>query len=132
MSLQKIFSTSSNKIFQKFFSTSSNKTLLTVSKSAAEQIRKLILDKKNVKGIRIIVEQRGCKGNTYALDYAKEKNPTDEIQESNGIKVFVDINSLMSVIGSTIDFIETPLRTEFVIQNPNIKEKCGCGESFNV
>lgn len=46
--------------------------------------------------------------------------------------VFVDPMALMNVVGTVMDFEETELSREFTFQNPNVKGKCGCGESFNV
>lgn len=48
------------------------------------------------------------------------------------VKVLVDSKALMSVIGSEMDYIEDPISSRFVFQNPNVKESCGCGLSFRI
>jgi len=70
---------------------------------------------------------------SYTLDYAEEKKKLDEVvTDQAGVTVIVDGLSVMHVLGTTIDFVEDPLRAEFVFTNPSAKGTCGCGESFNV
>jgi len=52
--------------------------------------------------------------------------------EDQGVKVFVDPDSLKLIDGTTVDFVRQGLNEAFRFQNPNIKGECGCGESFNV
>jgi iron-sulfur cluster assembly protein len=66
------------------------------------------------------------------MEYAKGKGKLDEIVERDGISVIVDSKAVMFLLGTTMDYINTPTREEFVFQNPNSKGSCGCGESFNV
>lgn len=49
-----------------------------------------------------------------------------------GIKVVIDSKAIMSVLGTEMDFIETDLQSQFTFNNPNVKESCGCGQSFSV
>ncbi len=49
-----------------------------------------------------------------------------------GVTVLIDPQALMTVVGTKMDFVEDPLKSEFVFINPNAKSACGCGESFNI
>ena len=52
--------------------------------------------------------------------------------EEDGVKIVIEPSALMYVVGTRLDFVEDPLRSEFVFENPNATGTCGCGESFNV
>lgn len=66
----------------------------------------------------------------YAHYFSDEKGKFDELVEDKGVKILIDPKALMHVIGTKMDFIDDPLRSEFVFMNPNSKGECGCGESF--
>jgi iron-sulfur cluster assembly protein len=114
----------------RYFATS---TFFKVTEAAASRLKELIKEKgENDIGVKIGVRKRGCNGLSYTMEYMKEKSRTDEIVEVEGVKVAVDAKAQMFVIGTTMDYINTPLQQEFVFNNPNAKGTCGCGESFNV
>lgn len=96
-----------------------------------------LLDGPNPKLIRIGVKNKGCAGMAYNLDYVDQPGKFDEVvvtknEEGKEIKVLIDSRALFSIIGSTMDWQESKLGNKFVFDNPNIKEECGCGESFLV
>ncbi|KAF8665146.1 hypothetical protein AX16_000612 [Volvariella volvacea WC 439] len=82
--------------------------------------------------IRIGVRNKGCAGLSYHLDYVEKPGKFDEVVEQDGVKVLVDSKALFSIIGSEMDWTEDPLSSKFTFKNPNIKDSCGCGESFTV
>lgn len=106
---------------------------MSVTQAAANRIKE-ILSKKKEEGvnIKLSVKKRGCNGLMYTMDYTKEKNRMDELVEVDGVNIVVDAKAVMFVIGTTMDFVNTSTRQEFVFNNPNAKSTCGCGESFNV
>ena len=64
------------------------------------------------------------------LEYAKEINPTDEIIEDKGVKVFIDPSAIMYLLGTEMDYKKEQFSSTFIFKNPNETERCGCGESF--
>lgn len=107
---------------------------IVVTESAANRIKELLNSEngKGALGIRLGVKRRGCNGLSYTLNYAFEKPPKDEEMDAHGIKVFIEPMALFNVVGTTMDWEETELSSEFTFSNPNSKGECGCGESFNV
>jgi len=111
-----------------------DKDPIVVTERAAERIRELLRGEnaEGALGIRLGVKRRGCNGLSYTLNYAFEKPEKDVEMTTHGITVFIEPMALFSVVGTTMDWEETELTSEFTFQNPNSKGECGCGESFNV
>ncbi|KAF9056402.1 hypothetical protein BJ165DRAFT_1336296, partial [Panaeolus papilionaceus] len=82
--------------------------------------------------IRIGVRNKGCAGLSYHLDYVDKPGKFDEVVTQDGVRVLIDSKALFSIIGSEMDWKEDQLSSKFVFKNPNIKDACGCGESFTV
>ena len=104
---------------------------MSLSPSAVSQLRSL-LSAPTPQIIRVGVKNRGCSGLAYHLEYVEKPGPFDETVEQDGVKVLIDSKALFSIIGSEMDWMEDKLSSRFVFRNPNIKEQCGCGESFMV
>jgi iron-sulfur cluster assembly protein len=82
--------------------------------------------------LRLGVRTTGCSGLAYELEYVDDVAPEDQMFESNGVKIFVDPKSLAYLDGTELDFVREGLNEGFKFQNPNMKDECGCGESFRV
>lgn len=82
--------------------------------------------------IRIGVRNKGCAGLSYHLEYVEKPQKFDEVVEQDDVKVIIDSKALFSIIGSEMDWHEDALSSKFAFNNPNIKDACGCGESFTV
>ncbi|EJT82312.1 iron sulfur assembly protein 1 [Gaeumannomyces tritici R3-111a-1] len=107
------------------------KAAMRLTPAAVEQLRAL-LDGPDPKLIKVGVRNRGCSGLAYHLEYVDQPGAFDETVEQDGVRVLIDSKALFSIIGSEMDWIEDKLSQRFVFRNPNIKEECGCGESFMV
>ena len=109
------------------------KQIVKLSDSAANRIKEIMssADQATI-GVRVGVKSGGCAGMSYVMEYAKEVNPTDEIIEDKGVKVFVDAAAVMYLLGTEMDYKKEEFSSSFVFNNPNESERCGCGESFKV
>ncbi|KAG2160153.1 uncharacterized protein EDB93DRAFT_1074231 [Suillus bovinus] len=109
----------------------STKAVLSMTPTAIQRLRGL-LNSPTPQLIRISVRNKGCAGLSYHLDYVEKPEKFDEVVQQDGIKVLIDSKALFSIIGSEMDWKEDALSSKFVFNNPNIKDACGCGESFTV
>ncbi len=109
------------------------KQIITLSDNAAERIKEIMANSEdNSIGVRIGVKSGGCAGMTYVMEYTKEVNPNDELIEDKGVKVFIDSAAVMYLLGTEMDFKKEEFTSQFVFNNPNETERCGCGESFKI
>jgi len=105
---------------------------LTMTAKAATHIKKSLDSRGKGVGLRLGVKTSGCSGMAYIMEFADEVRDEDQVFESNGIKILVDPKSLVYIDGTELDFVREGLNEGFQFNNPNIKNECGCGESFNV
>ncbi|MGE5467331.1 MAG: iron-sulfur cluster assembly protein IscA [Ignavibacteria bacterium] len=105
---------------------------VTLSERAAEHVSKFIAKRGKGIGIRLGVKTSGCSGMAYKLEFADATEPDDVVFESHGLKVLVDPKSLPYLDGTELDFAKEGLNEGFKFNNPNVKDQCGCGESFTV
>ena len=109
------------------------KQIITLSDNAAARIKDIMADDENNSiGVRIGVKSGGCAGMTYVMEYTKEVKPNDELIEDKGVKVFIDSAAVMYLLGTEMDFKKEEFTSQFVFNNPNETERCGCGESFKI
>jgi len=105
---------------------------ITLTQNAAQQIQKSIAKRGKGVGLRLGVKKVGCSGLAYTFDYADAVGANDVSFESHDAKIVVDKEALQYIDGSTVDFGREGLKESFKFENPNAKNQCGCGESFNV
>ena len=107
--------------------------VIKLSQTAAERIKEIMskAEDKTI-GVRVGVKSGGCAGMSYVMEYSKELNPTDEVIEDKGVKVFIDSAAVMYLLGTEMDYKKEEFSSTFVFNNPNETERCGCGESFKI
>lgn len=106
---------------------------VTLTPTAAEHIGTMIAKRGRGLGLRISTKKSGCTGFAYEVDYADEIGAYDSVFETLGVKVVVDKDSLPRIEGMEVDFTKDNLLNQgFEFRNPNVKDTCGCGESFSV
>lgn len=106
---------------------------VTLTESASQRVKSMIEKRGKGIGLRVSTKVSGCAGFAYVVDYADEVNEEDLVFESFGTQVVVDPKSLKNIDGMEIDYVRESLLNEgFEFNNPNVKDSCGCGESFTV
>ena len=105
---------------------------VTLSERAAKHVSNYIAKRGKGIGVRLGVKTSGCSGMAYKLEFADASEPDDMVFESHGLKVLVDPKSLPYIDGTELDYAREGLNEGFKFINPNVKDQCGCGESFNV
>ena len=107
--------------------------VIKLSDSAANRIKEIMSKADNTAiGVRVGVKSGGCAGMSYMMEYAKEAKKNEEVIEDKGVKVFIDANAVMYLLGTEMDYKKDKFSSQFVFKNPNETERCGCGESFKV
>jgi iron-sulfur cluster assembly protein len=105
---------------------------ITLTQDAADHVRGFIEKRGKGVGLRLGVKTTGCSGLAYVLEFADEIDSDDQVFESHGIKVLVDPKSLVYIDGTELDYTREGLNEGFKFENPNVKDECGCGESFTI
>jgi iron-sulfur cluster assembly protein len=105
---------------------------ISLTEKAAKHVNRNLEKRGKGLGLRLGVRTTGCSGLAYELEYVDSPDEADQVFESQGIKVFVDPKSLPYIDGTELDYAREGLNEGFKFQNPNVKDECGCGESFRV
>jgi iron-sulfur cluster assembly protein len=105
---------------------------ITVTQAAADRVARFLSHRGKGLGIRLAVRTSGCSGMAYVLEFADTLEDGDLVFEDHGVKVIVSPKSLVYLDGTELDYAKEGLNEGFKFNNPNVKDRCGCGESFNV
>ncbi|WP_040975552.1 iron-sulfur cluster assembly protein IscA [Necropsobacter massiliensis] len=105
---------------------------ITLTDSAANRVKTFLTNRGKGIGLRLGIKTSGCSGLAYVLEFVDSLNEDDHVFDNNGVKVIVDSKSLVYLDGTQLDFVKEGLNEGFKFTNPNVKDQCGCGESFNV
>lgn len=107
--------------------------MITLSEHAAEKVKTLIDSRPNpTEGLRVGVRGGGCSGFQYFLEFSDGAKKGDRELDCHGVKLFVDQESFLYLMGTELDFVDSLAGSGFKFNNPNVKRTCGCGESFSV
>lgn len=105
---------------------------ITLTEAAAERVKAFLDNRGKGIGLRLGIKTSGCSGMAYVLEFIDEVAEDDKVFESQGVKVIVDAKSLLYIDGTELDFTKEGLNEGFQFNNPNVKDQCGCGESFTI
>ncbi|MDP3842169.1 MAG: iron-sulfur cluster assembly protein IscA [Oxalobacteraceae bacterium] len=104
---------------------------ITLTENAARHVQAFLAKRVSV-GLRLAVKTSGCSGMAYAIEFADAADQDDLHFESHGVTLLIDPKSLPYLDGTELDFVREGLNEGFKFNNPNVKNQCGCGESFAV
>src|SRR4051812_8950060 len=106
-------------------------TVVSLTDAAAAKLAELTKEETapNI-GLRVYVYSGGCSGFRYGMMLEDQPTPEDNVLNANGMKVYVDTNSISLLQGSQIDYVDTLMGAGFTVNNPNAVAACGCGSSF--
>lgn len=105
---------------------------ITMTAAAERHVAKHLGNRAAGLGIRLGVRTTGCSGLSYILEFVDETDDADEIFECGDVKLVIDPKSLLYLDGTELDYVKEGLNEGFEFNNPNMKNECGCGESFHV
>ena len=105
---------------------------ITLTEAAASRVKQFLGNRGKGMGLRLGVKTTGCSGMAYVIEYADDIEEGDTVFEDHGVKVIINPKSLVYLDGTELDYAKEGLNEGFKFNNPNVKDMCGCGESFNV
>ena len=106
--------------------------MVEITDKARDQLLSIMeKDNKTEHGLKVAVKGGGCSGLSYHMDLAEEPEAGDQVLESNGIRIFMDLGSSLYLTGTVLDFSDGLNGTGFTFNNPNATRTCGCGQSFS-
>jgi iron-sulfur cluster assembly protein len=104
---------------------------LNLTDAAASKLRELTAEETNPAiGLRVYVYSGGCSGFRYGMMLEDAPTADDQVMSANGVRVYVDANSVQYLGGAEIDYVDTLMGAGFTVNNPNAVSACGCGSSF--
>ncbi|MCG2633372.1 MAG: iron-sulfur cluster assembly protein IscA [Gammaproteobacteria bacterium] len=105
---------------------------ISITETAAERVRDFLNNRQKGIGVRLGVRTSGCSGLAYVLEFIDAAEPEDIQFKERGVTIVVDPKSLLYLQGTELDFVKEGVNEGFAFNNPNVKDSCGCGESFTV
>ena len=105
---------------------------VSITEAAARHVNRYLSKRGKGVGVRLGVKTTGCSGLAYKLEYVDELATEDVVFEAHGLKILIDPKSLPYLEGTELDFVREGLNEGFKFNNPNERDRCGCGESFRV
>ena len=105
---------------------------VTLTEAAAQHVQKSLAKRGKGMGVRLGVKTTGCSGLAYQLEYVDALAPEDVVFDQHGVQLMVDPKSLAYLDGTELDYVREGLQEGFKFNNPNERDRCGCGESFRV
>jgi iron-sulfur cluster assembly protein len=106
--------------------------MITITGQAAKKIQENLNRRGSGLGIRLGVKTTGCSGLAYVLEYVDQPKQEDMSFVDKSVHIFTDPKSLAYLDGVEIDYVRNGLNEGFEFKNPNVKDSCGCGESFRI
>jgi iron-sulfur cluster insertion protein len=105
---------------------------INITETCYDKVADLLAEENNPNlKLRVFVQGGGCSGFQYGFTFDEEQAEDDFVIEKNTVKILVDSMSYQYLVGSTINYKEDVMGSQFAIENPNAQTTCGCGSSFS-
>jgi len=114
-----------------YYGQEENTIMITITVTAEEKIRELMLEEKETLGLRVYVKGGGCHGYQYGMAFESKMSDDDTVIEKGDVKVIMDSQSAPLLNGCEVDYVDSVQGSGFAIKNPQAKTTCGCGSSFS-
>jgi iron-sulfur cluster assembly accessory protein len=83
--------------------------------------------------LRLSLKEAGCTGFKYLFSEVDAAEPLDLVKSTpQGLQVYIDSRYWSALAGTRFAMVQQGVNWVLKIDNPNVKESCGCGESFYV
>ena len=105
--------------------------MLTITPVAEQKIKELMVEEKDIVGLRVYVKGGGCHGYQYGMAFESKMGDDDTVVEKGVVKVIMDSQSVPLLNGAEVDYVDSVQGSGFAIKNPQAKTTCGCGSSFS-
>ena len=106
--------------------------VVTVTPAALEHFRRQLAGQKD-RAVRVSIKKSGCTGFMYVIDLVEQGSDDDiQYQLDDDVRLLLSRDSLPILNGSEIDLVKEGINRQIKFINPNVKDQCGCGESFSV
>ena len=105
---------------------------ITMTSAAEQHVVKHLEHRAKGMGIRRGVRTTGCSGLSYVLEFVDDAAAEDQVFLCGDVKLIIDPKSLLYLDGTELDYVKEGLNEGFEFKNPNVKDECGCGESFHI
>ena len=105
--------------------------MLTITAVAEQKIKELMVEEKDIVGLRVYVKGGGCNGYQYGMAFESKMGDDDTVVEKGIVKVIMDSQSAPLLQGAEVDYVDSLQGSGFSIKNPQAKTTCGCGSSFS-
>jgi iron-sulfur cluster insertion protein len=105
--------------------------MLTITAVAEQKIKELMVEEKDIVGLRVYVKGGGCNGYQYGMAFESKLGDDDTVVEKGIVKVIMDSQSAPLLQGAEVDYVDSLQGSGFSIKNPQAKTTCGCGSSFS-
>ncbi|CAL1329401.1 iron-sulfur cluster assembly accessory protein [Candidatus Providencia siddallii] len=105
---------------------------ISITYNAAKQIKKIMTQNPNAKGILFNIKQYGCAGFGYIFEIIEKPTNNYLSFELDGTYIYSPKEAMPFIDGTIVDFVQEGLNQTFKFNNPKAQHACGCGHSFRV
>lgn len=106
-----------------------------VTANAVSHFRSQLQAQPDALGVRLSVRESGCTGYMYVVDLVEDAALVADdtvLDLADDVRLYIDQTHVSILTGTEVDFVREGVNRQLSFNNPQAKDHCGCGESFNV